>query len=151
MIEFDAANDEINTLFLNAWNAGSAAIVGYIPEIRWQGVQYRDLPDGSKFWVRLSKQTVIEGQAALSTDAGAPGQRKYTVAGLVFVQLFCPKSNTQAFELGQKLAKLSRNAFRGKSTPGKIWFRNVRINEIDPEELYERFNVVTEFEHDELG
>ncbi|WBF76822.1 hypothetical protein PSV3_00120 [Septimatrevirus PSV32] len=67
MIEFDQVNDEVNALFLAAWNAGSAAIAGYVPEIRWQGVQYRDLPDGSKFWVRLSKQTVFEEQATLST------------------------------------------------------------------------------------
>lgn len=151
MIEFDEVNDEVNALFLSAWNAGSAAIVGYIPEIRWQGVQYRDLPDGSKFWARLHKETVIEEQASLSTCEGLPGQKKYTASGLVFVQLFCPKSETRAFDLGQKLAKLTRNAFRGKSTPGKIWFRNVRINEIGPEQLYERFNVVTEFEYDELG
>jgi len=151
MIEYDDVNDEINALFLAAWNAGTTALVGYVPEIRWQGVQYRDLPDGSKFWVRLSKQTVFEEQASLSNCEGLPGQKKYTASGLVFVQLFCPKSNTQAFELGQKLAKLARNAFRGKTTPGKIWFRNVRINELSPEELYERFNVVTEFEYDELG
>lgn len=151
MIEFDDVNDEINSLFFSAWNAGSAAIVGYVPEMRWQGVQYRDLPDGSKFWGRLSKQTVFEEQASLSNCEGLPGKKKYTASGLVFLQLFCPKSNTQAFELGQQLAKLGRNAFRGKTTPGKIWFRNVRINELDPEELYERFNVVTEFEYDELG
>lgn len=151
MIEFDQARDEINTLFLTAWNANAGAVVGYVPEIRWQGVQYRDLPDGSKFWVRVSKQTVFEEQTTLSTCEGKPGQKRYTASGLVFVQVFCPKSNTQAFTLGQTLAKIARNAFRGKTTPGKIWFRNVRINELDPEELYERFNVVTEFEYDELG
>ena len=151
MIEFDQARNEINSLFLTAWNLYSAAIVSYIPEIRWQGVQYRDLPDGSKFWVRVSKQTVFEEQTTLSVCEGAPGQKRYTASGLVFVQIFCPKSNTQAFELGQELAKIARNAFRGKTTPGKIWFRNVRINELNPEELYERFNVVTEFEYDELG
>lgn len=151
MIEFDQARNEINSLFLTAWNLYSAAIVSYIPEIRWQGVQYRDLPDGSKFWVRVSKQTVFEEQTALSVCEGAPGQKRYTASGLVFVQIFCPKSNTQAFELGQELAKIARNAFRGKTTPGKIWFRNVRINELNPEELYERFNVVTEFEYDELS
>lgn len=151
MIEFDDVNDEINSLFFSAWKARSAAIVGYVPEIRWQGVQYRDLPDGSKFWGRLSKQTVFEEQATLSNCEGLPGKKKYTASGLVFLQLFCPKSNAQAFELGQQLAKLGRNAFRGKSTPGGIWFRNVRINELNSERLYERFNVVTEFEHDELG
>lgn len=151
MITYTQAGDEINTQFLTAWNAHSSAIVGYVPEIRWQNVQNRPLPDGSKFWVRVSKDTVFEQQATLSVCEGLPGQRKYTANGLVFVQLFMPKSNHQAFELGQQLAVIARNAFRGKSTPGNIWFRNVRINEVQPEELYFRINVISQFEYDELG
>lgn len=145
------ARNEINGLFLAAWNAGAGALAGYVPEIEWQGRQPRNTPDGSKFWARVSMQTVFEEQTTLSTCEGKPGQKRYTASGLVFVQLFCPKSNTQAFEIGGKLAEVARNAFRGKSTPGKVWFRNARINELDPEELYYRFNVVTEFEYDELG
>lgn len=151
MITYNQANDEINATFLAAWNAGTSAIVGYVPEIRWQNVQNRALPDGSKFWVRVSKDTVFERQATLSVCEGSPGQRKYTASGLVFVQLFMPKSNAQAYELGQQLAVVARNAFRGKTTPGNIWFRNVRINEINPEELYYRINVIAEFEYDEIG
>lgn len=151
MIEFDQVRDEINSLFMEAWNTQAGAVVGYIPKIRWQGVQQRDLPRGSMYWARVSKKTIFEKQATLSTCEGKPGQKRYTASGLVFVQLFCPKSDTQAFVLGSKLAKIARNAFRGKTTSGKIWFRNVCINELNPEELYERFNVVTEFEYDELG
>jgi len=120
-------------------------------KIRWQGLQKRSIPDGSKFWCRISKQTVFEEQATLSTCEGAPGQKKYTASGLVFVQLFCPKSESNAFGLGEQLAKIARDAFRGKSTENNIWFRNVRINEIPDEELYERFNIVGEFEYDELN
>jgi hypothetical protein len=151
MITYHQADDEINATFLTAWNAESGAIVGYVPEIRWQNVQRREIPDGSKFWVRISKDTVYERQATLSTCEGIPGQRKYTANGLVFVQLFCPKSNAQAFELGQQLAIIARNSFRGKTTPGNIWFRNVRINELQPDELFYRLNIIAEFEYDELG
>lgn len=148
---YSEARNQINALFLAAWNAGSPAISTYIPEIRWKGDAKRELPDGSKFWCRVSIQTVLEEQSTLSTCEGKPGQKRYTASGLVFVQIFCPKSDTQAYSKGGKLAEVARNGFRGKSTPGKVWFRNARINELDPEELYERFNVVTEFEYDELG
>ncbi|QBZ71726.1 minor tail protein [Pseudomonas phage KP1] len=151
MIEFDEVDDEINTLFKTAWDLNSSAVAGYIPEVRWQGLETTELPDGSKFWCRVSKQTLEEEQATLSNCEGAPGKKKYTADGLIFVQLFCPKSNSRSFQLGQKLAKIARNAFRGKSTPGGVWFRNVRINELDPENLYHRFNVIAEFEYDELG
>ena len=143
--------DEINALFFASWKAGSSAIVGYIPEIRWQGIQYRDIPDGSKFWCRFSKQTVSEPQATLSNCVTSPGNKRYNNYGLVFIQIFCPKSNAKSFELGKQLAVLARNAFRGKSTDSSIWFRNVRIKELNPEELYERFNVVAEYEFDEIG
>lgn len=145
------ARNEINGLFLAAWNANAAAIVGYVPNVEWQGVQPRTTPDPSKYWARVSMQTVFEEQTTLSTCEGKPGQKRYTASGLVFVQLFCPKSLGQAFELGGELAEVAKKAFRGKSTPGKVWFRNARINEIDPEDLYYRYNVVTEFEYDELG
>jgi|ERR1044072_1973077 hypothetical protein len=151
MINFADVRDEINTLFLAAWQANTAAIAGYVPDIYWQGVQSPIQPDGSKFWIRLSKQNVIEQQAALSTCVGAPGQRMYEASGLVFVQLFCPKSTSESFDLGQKLAVVARDAFRGKSTANNIWFRNVRINELEPEELYYRFNVVSEYEYNEIG
>lgn len=151
MIEFDKVADEINALFFKAWKAETAAIVGYVPNIYWQGVQPRETPPSNKFWARVSKQTVFEQQATLSTCEGKPYQRKYTADGLIFIQLFCPKSETRAFEFGQQLAKIARNAFRGKVTDGRIWFRNVRINELEPEELYLRFNIVCEFQYDELG
>jgi len=151
MLTFKQATDEMKALFLAAWNAETAAIVTYVPEIRWQGVEKKALPDGSKYWVRFSKQTVTEEQSTLSNCEGLPGQKVYTASGLIFIQLFCPKSEENAQDLGGKLAAVARNAFRGKTTPGKVWFRNVRINELSPEDLYVRFNVVAEFEYDELG
>lgn len=151
MIEYDQIDDEINSLFYEKWKAETTSIVGYIPKVYWQGVEERETPDSSKFWARLSRQTVGEEQATLSNCEGLPGQKKYEAYGLVFIQIFCPKSETQAFNLGKLLAKVARNSFRGKRTPGGIWFRNVRINELEPEELYERFNVVTEYEYNELG
>lgn len=145
MIVFDAVNDEINLFFYNAWKLNTPAIVGYIPEVRWQNVQYVGIPDSTKFWARLTKNTVLEAQHTLS-----PGFKKWTAQGLIFVQLFCPKSVSLSFELGQQLAVVARDAFRGKSTDGCIWFRNSTITELDAEELYYRLNVVSEFTYDEL-
>lgn len=151
MIEFDEARDEIFELFNAAWTANTPGVLVYVPKVYWQGVEERDKPEGDKYWCRLSKDNVFEEQATLSNCEGIPGQKRYTASGLVFVQIFCPKQVGLAFENGQRLAKIARNAFRGKATPGKIWFRNVRINELPPEDQWYRFNVVAEFEYDELG
>lgn len=142
------AIDEMFALANNAFAANSSAVVGYVPDIRWPGVQEVGTPDASKFWARVSQQTVIEEQTTLADESG---KRRYTASGLIFVQLFCPKADVAAMDKGRKLAVIARNAFRGKTTSGKVWFRNARINELEPEESAYRFNVVAEYEYDEIG
>lgn len=145
---YEEAKDEIYSQFFAAWVAGSAAIVGYVPEVRWQNLEEATKPDQSKYWARVSTQSVDEPQANLGADA--EGKRRYTGLGLVFVQIFVPKTEGNDYK-GAKLAELARNAYRGKKTTGGVWFRNVRINNLEPEELFYRFNVVAEYEYDEIG
>lgn len=146
---YSNAVDDINTEFWNSWNSDKTfLLVGYVPEVRWQGVEEYYAPDSSKFWARVSVQTVMEEQTNL---AGNDSKKRYTSSGLVFVQIFCPKSHIKANEYGKKLSEVARNSFRGKSTGGAVWFRNVRINELSPENLFYRFNVVAEFEYDEMA
>lgn len=146
---YSGATDEICGAFWQAWNAAEvSSLIGYIPDVRWPLVEEPAQPDSSKFWVRVSIQTVFEEQTAL---AGNDLKRRYTASGLVFVQLFCPKSVSNSGQNGRTLAEIARAAFRGKSTPNKVWFKNVRINELSPENLFHRFNVVAEFEYDEVS
>lgn len=144
---YDEAKDEIFSQFYTAWKAQSAAIAGYEPEAWWQNLEKPYKPPQDKFWVRVSTQSVIEEQSTFRDGV----EKRYTGSGLVFVQLFCPKTLGDADTLGGKLAEVARNAFRGKKTTGGVWFRNVRINNLEPEELFYRFNVVAEYEYDEVG
>jgi hypothetical protein len=146
---YSNAVDEINSMFWTDWNsAKTSGLAGYVPEVRWQYVEGAESPDGSKFWARVSSQSVFEEQTAL---AGNDGTRRYTASGVVVVQLYCPKSLSQVGEIGRKLSTVARDAFRGKSTAGNVWFRNARINELAPEENVYRFNIVADFEYDEIG
>lgn len=144
------AKDAMFGLFASAWTAATA-VVGYAPEVRWQGVEESAAPDMSKYWARVSKQTVVERQASLSNDVGIPGKKRYTTSGLIFAQVFAPRGDSRAQERGEALAVIARNAFRGHTAGDAVWFRNARINELPPEELALRFNVVAEYEYDELG
>lgn len=148
---FSQADDEIKGAFWVFWQANAPAIVGYVPEVRWPNDQERDLPAGEKFWARLSIQTVLSEQTTLAASVEGAGKRRYTSSGLIFVQLFCPKSNVEADELGKLLAETAQNSFRGKSTPGKVTFSHVRINPLPPENLFYRYNIVAEFEYDEIA
>lgn len=150
-LTYDEAIDEIYGLLYAAWQSSTASIAGYVPAIRWAGKEEPEKPDGSLFWARCSASNVVEPQTSLSNCVEQPGNSRYTPVGVVIVQLFCPKSDATAMEKGRLLAQVARNAFRGKTTPGKVWFRNARIHEIEPEDLFYRLNIIAEYEYDEIG
>ena len=149
-ITYSQAVDEINTMFLNAWNANSNAIAGYIPEIRWEGNEREPIPDNKLFWCRASIKSVLEQQASLANSVGIPGQRIFTAHGLVIVQLFCPKNVLNSLPVGRQLAGVAQNAFRGKASPGGVWFLNVTVKDFPQEENWYRLNVVAQYSYDEI-
>ena len=152
MIEFDAAVKEMEALFNTAWQANSGAVFGYVPAIEWHGKETKDKIDRLKVWARFSTQNVFEEQATLSACVDEPFKRRFNGSGLIFVQLFLPKTVANALIKGRTLAKVARNAFRAKKTDGGVVFYNVRINDdIAPEEMFYRINVVAEYDYDELG
>lgn len=150
MTTYTQAVDAMFALFRTAWNAGAVAIVGTVPEVRWQGVEGKEKPPVSGYWCRVSTQSVIEQQTSHKSGLAPDESRRYTSSGLLFVQLFCPMSDAQAMDKGRRLAMLARDAFRGKET-NNIWFRNCRINELPPDENAYRFNIVVEYEYDDIG
>jgi len=147
---YNEARDQMFALFEAAWQANAPAIATYEPEIRWQGRERQEVPASDQFWCRVSAQSVSETQSTLSDCVEEPGRKRYTSSGLIFVQLFGPKEE-EDYEKLEQLAIVARNAFRGKTTPGKVWFRNARINTIPEEVDFYRLNAVAEYEYDEVG
>jgi hypothetical protein len=147
VLTYIEARDEIFAQ-LNNIKASLATLLGYEPIIVYQGVDKETTPDVNKLWLRASIQTVLEGQATLS---GNDLTRRYTTDGLLFVQIFIPKSQSQSYAFGLGVADLVLKAYRGKSTPNCIWFRNVRRQELPQETAWNRINVVAEYEYDEIG
>lgn len=142
---YSNAVDEIFDVVNVAWNAGAAAIVGYTPEIRWQGIEEDGLPDSSEFWARISQQTVDRKQTTFAVST-----LRYTVTGLLFVQLFGPKSDVSSMEKLRTLAEMICNALDGVKTDGGVIFRNTRPQELLDDEGFKRINVVSEYEFDEV-
>lgn len=145
---YEQAIDDMFGLFNAAWIAGTNDIVGYIPEIRWSGVEAPTAPDRSKFWARVSQKTSFETQSTLRN--GNSGQR-YTNQGTVYVQIFCPVSESGSITKGRKLGELARNAFRGKHSINGVWFRNARILEMPTEQDWFAFTVRTDYIYDETA
>lgn len=146
MLSYIDARNEIFAQ-LNNIKASLTTLLGYEPLIIYQGVDKEVQPDSTKLWLRASIQTVLESQATLS---GNDLKRRYTTYGLVFIQIFIPKTRAQDYAFGLAVANLVLKAYRGKSTENCIVFRNVRRQELPPETAWNRINVVGEYEYDEI-
>lgn len=142
MSYIDAVNDMF-LLFNNTWNAETTSIVGYIPKVEWQGVE-SDGVDNSKYFARISQQGVTDSQRTLKVS-----KNRYDVTGLLFIQIFCPRSDMEAMYKGRQLSEIVKNAYRGVHTPSNVWFRNVRIKELEPEASFLQFQVIAEYEFSE--
>jgi len=145
---YEEAIDQMSAFFKVAWDANTTAIVGYVPEVFWPGVEKENAPDVAKYWARFTQEGVNEEQTTLTGDAGC---QRFTPEGLIVIQVFCPKLDSVSMENGRKLATVGKEAYRGKKTSGGIWFRNVKIKELTPEAKWNRFNVIAEYEYDEIG
>lgn len=148
---YTEAVDAIFALFNTAWLNNTAAIVGSVPEIRWQGVELPTKVNLSNFWCMVGVDTITERQTTFKTGVESSENKRYTTTGVVVVQLFCPLALSNAMDKGRQLAVVARNAFRGKETTNGVWFRNSVINELPPEESAYRFNIIAEYTFDDLG
>lgn len=120
-------NDGVEELYgiLNqAWQDAQGT-VGYIPEIRWPGVQNPSLEPEDKYWLRPSFQTVESAQSSLQSV-----NARETTVGLFLITVNCPKVDNDPIGTGRLLAKLIKNAFKQQSTTGSIWFRRQTIKEL---------------------
>lgn len=145
-MNYSEAKDRIYKQVTDCLDSGAAAIIGEVPDIRYKGLEKPGLPDQSKYWVRVSTQEVDTQQTSLRND----NSKRYTSDGLVFVQFFSPKSDSLGVTNGEELAKLVRNCLRANLPDCSLVFRNARIRELDPEKNWTRFNVIAEFEYDEI-
>lgn len=151
MIDYSDAIDEIYSKFWEAFQVFAPPLVGYLPAVQWRNKEVPGTADGSKFWVRVSYQTIDSAQSSLSVCIGEPGKKSYTNLGFLTFQVFAPKSLSASDKILKQLSAEIRNTFRSARSSGGIWFRNPRIVELPPEELFYRNNVIVEYRFDELG
>ena len=145
------ATDQIFSIIKNVWSSGTAALAGYTPPLYYPGDEPADTEDGSKFYARISIQTVMDGQITLSNAVGAIGHRRFESVGIIVFQLYCPQIVTNSYHIGRQLAMLVRDAYRGATTQDGVWFMNARIRELPPEDVLHRFNVLVNFRYDDVG
>lgn len=142
------ATDTMFAQLNNLWVTDSAAIAGHTPNIYWPNIEEPIVKPVGKYWLRMTRQTVIQSQSNL---AGADQLRRYTTRGLLSLQLFAPMMLVSSGIVLVQLAQLVQNAYRGVTTANGIWFRNVTIKELPADGRYYRCNVTCDFQYDEVS
>ena len=133
------ARDEILSKFHEAWDADETSAT--VPVLYWDIDQ--EVP-GSGAWVRITVRHATGGQATLSNEVGA---RRFRYTGTVFVQIFTPHADGMV--ISDDLAAIAMRAFEGEVTsPGRVIFRQVRLNEAGHDGQWFQSNVLADFEYD---
>lgn len=147
-MDFIQAKDEIVQRFKEDWDALAPAVVGLgsPPVVHWPDVNYASLPPVDAHWARL---TVLWGADAGST-IGEAADRRFWRTGIVAVQVFSPLVD-EGLIIGERLAKIARNAFERKRTPGGAWFRDLRVLHVGETDGWRQINVTADVEFEEAG
>jgi len=131
------ARDEIFDVLIDAWTPTTYPI-------HWEEVRNQRSKE-EKPWAVVTLQHSSGFQSTLS---GAVGSRTFARLGFITVQIFTP--NGKGLQEAYDLAKVVSDAFEGTSTPGGVWFRNMRLNEVGRDGEFFQLNVVIEFRYDEV-
>lgn len=144
---FLESRDEMFTMLLTAWNLNAMAVVGLIPAIQWQGLDISPIPPQG---VPFGRATVHHIEGGQSTLGNSQGKNTYERVGILTFQVFGPLGSGKGLTIAEGLANIALNAFEGKASPGGIWFRNCRLNEVGVTDGWFQINVLAEFTYDEV-
>jgi len=136
-LTFSDAVDQIMDLFKTAWD--TTGFPAYYEDVR----QQRDSSEDP--WSTTTLRHASGQQMTLGT---ATGTSRFAREGLLIVQIFTPAG--KGLQEAYNLAKVVVDAYEGSTTPGGVWFRNVRLNEIGRDGRFFQMNVLVEFLYDEL-
>lgn len=135
------------------WADKAPAIVAPLatPEMRYQGLEKGALPGSTKFWARSSTQLATTRQSAhiMTNDPGG-SPVEFSTAGVVMIQIFAPMTEKGSYAKGELLAEAAQCMFMATELAQGIWFRNPRINELVPDGTWYRWNVIADFQFNQV-
>ena len=134
-LTFEQANDDMMKMINEAW-----ALTGH--KIFFESVK-EDRDEGNdpflRFWIRHT----FGAQGSL----GGRGSRMFMRAGFLRGEVYAPIAN--GLQESYQLAKVVADAYEGKSSDNGVWFRRVRINEMGKDGMFNRVDVIIDFEYHE--
>ena len=141
------AFDEILDIFNTAWTTNTPALNGGdVVRVEWPGLDAGETRDPDKPYATIKVTHVPSRQVTF----GPTGSRRFERSGLVTIQVFYPLSRGDGLNTLQLLCEVARDAFEGVGTNDGLWFRNCRIQDIGSGDTWYQYNVVSEFEYDQI-
>ena len=119
------AKDIIFAHAATAWtNACTTAGIAS-PQVRFKDDGQAE-PSNGTYWARISTQVVDERQESLRNDSF---ERRFVTVGLVFVQIFVPRTSSGIIAKADVLAESVRNAFRDPRVDDNLEFTQATIDD----------------------
>ncbi len=135
-LTFKEATDEMLVMVKAAWDP-----TGH--DMFWESV--RDDRNTTEVpWASTNIRHALSSQATL----GGVGNRIFERNGVIIIMVFTPIG--LGLSSSYTLAKILADAFEGQSSPGGVWFQNVRINEIGREGQFFQSNMLVDFTYNEV-
>lgn len=141
------ARKEMIARFDAVWNTKAPAIVAPadVPEIRYQGLERGALPGSKTYWVRFGTTMVTTEEGGyVQGDGPEQSPVAYEAYGFITVQLFAPMI-PGGYEKGELLAELAQCMFMRYETPSSVWFRKPRIEQLENDGTWYRWNVFVDY------
>lgn len=135
-LTYEQANDDMLKMITDAW-----AVTGN--KIYFESVQddrETDTLPFCKVWVRHS----FSSQRSL----GGQGSRIFERRGFVRIEVYSRITN--GLQESYQLAKVASDAYEGRSSDNGVWFRRVRISEMGKDGIFNRVDVIVDFEYHEM-
>jgi len=138
---FTDARQEIIDAFLAKWTP--TGFFAQYPNVKGDPPTGIGTPEDPVSWARLTINHVGSEQATLAEV----GCRTFTRFGVLEVQIFTPSGDGS--RQSDILAQIVADAFEGKTTPNRVFFRNVSPPiEIGNSGLWYQVNISADFEYD---
>ncbi|AJD83167.1 minor tail protein [Paracoccus phage vB_PmaS-R3] len=152
MPTYEEAIDLMYATFSDAWTAGAAAIVGYVPDVRYEGVpdqtETKRHDKTSRYWARLTVRNAFDNTAGVGR-ANSSEEFLYESVGNLSIEIYGPKQDNAAITKLRRLAMLSRSAYRGVASGGEVVYTEVTIRERPPEDRWQRIDVTAVYNYHE--
>ena len=132
---FEEANNDILGMITEAWNQ-----TGF--KIFYESVADEQLEVTEPF-IRVWVRHTGGGQRSL----GGKDNRIFDRRGFVRIEVHARIAN--GLQESYQLAKVVTDAYEGKSSDNGVWFRRVRINEMGKDGMFNRVDVIIDFEYHE--